>query len=115
MLPRLFTLLLICFAFRAIPAENPALSAGAVEIEINPAKSTVRFTLGALLHTVHGSFKVKGGTVRYDPGSGRASGQIAVDIETGETGDGARDRQMHESVLESKRFPDATFSPDHLQ
>src|ERR1700759_1869811 len=113
MLPRLFTLLLICFSFHAISAENPALSAGAVEIEINPGKSTVRFTLGALLHTVHGTFKVKGGTVRFDPASGIASGQIAVDVKTGETGDSARDQQMHECVLESNRFPDAVVSPDH--
>jgi polyisoprenoid-binding protein YceI len=115
MFPRLFALLLICFSFRAISAENPVFTAGPVEIEINPAKSTVRFTLGSLLHTVHGSFKVKGGAVRYDPGSGLASGQIAVDVKTGETGDAARDRQMHESVLESNRFPEAVFSPDHLQ
>src|ERR1700676_335705 len=115
MFPRLFALLLICFSFRAVSAENPVFPAGTVEIEINPAKSTVRFTLGALLHTVHGSFKVKGGAVRFDPASGLASGQIAVDVKTGETGDGARDRQMHESVLESSRFPDAVFSPDHLQ
>jgi polyisoprenoid-binding protein YceI len=115
MFPRLFALLLICFSCRAFSAEIPAFSASTVEIEINPAKSTVRFTLGALLHTVHGSFKVKGGTVRFDPGSGLTSGQIAVDVKTGETGDAARDRQMHESVLESNRFPDAVFSPDHVQ
>src|ERR1700719_2492449 len=115
MSPRLFALLLICFSCRAISAENPVFSAGTVEIEINPARSTVQFTLGALLHTVNGSFKVKGGTVRFDPASGLASGQIEVDVKTGETGDGARDRQMHESVLESNRFPEAVFSPDHLQ
>jgi polyisoprenoid-binding protein YceI len=115
MSPRLFPFLLICFCLRAISAENPAVSAGPVEIEINPAKSTVRFTLGALLHTVHGSFKVKGGTVHFDPASGQASGQIAVDVSSGETGDSARDGQMHENVLESGRFPNAVFSPDHVQ
>src|ERR1700722_18037927 len=108
-------LLLICLCSRLTAAENPAFPAGLVEVEFNPAKSTVRFTLGALLHTVHGSFKVKGGTVRFDLASGLTSGQIAVDVKTGETGDAARDRQMHESVLESNRFPDAVFSPDHLQ
>jgi polyisoprenoid-binding protein YceI len=115
MSPRLFPLLLICFCLRAISAENPSLSAGPVEIETNPAKSAVRFTLGALLHTVHGSFKVKSGTVHFDPASGHASGQIAVDMRSGETGDSARDRQMHESVLESARFPEAVFAPDHVR
>jgi polyisoprenoid-binding protein YceI len=85
------------------------------EIEFSPAKCTVQFTLGAVLHTVHGTFKVKGGNVRFDPASGKANGQIAVDVRTGETGENARDQQMHESVLESNRFPDAVFSPDRVK
>ena len=108
-------LLLICLCSRLTAAENPAFPAGLVEVEFNPAKSTVRFTLGALLHTVHGTFKVKGGNVRFDPGSGQASGQIAVDVRRGETGDSARDRQMHENVLESARYPDAVFTPDRVK
>jgi polyisoprenoid-binding protein YceI len=115
MSPRLLAILLICFWHRAITAESPPLPADSVEIEFNPSKSTVQFTLGALLHIVHGSFKVKNGIIRFDPESGRASGQIAVDVRSGETGESARDRLMHESVLESNRFPDAVFSPDHVQ
>jgi len=92
--------------------ENPGAS---VEIEVDASKCTVQFTLGAVLHTVHGSFKVKGGHVRFDPGSGQASGQIVVDVRSGETGDSARDGQMHEAVLESNRFPEAVFSLDHVK
>jgi polyisoprenoid-binding protein YceI len=95
--------------------ENPTFSGGSVEIEFTPSKCTVQFTLGALLHTVHGSFKVKGGLVRFDPGSGQASGQIVVDVRSGETGDSGRDRQMHETVLESNRFPEAVFSLDRVK
>jgi len=112
---RLLAFLLICLCCRSIATENPTFSTGLVEIEFNPAKCTVQFALGALLHTVHGTFKVKGGTVRFDAASGQASGQIAVDVRSGETGESARDRQMHESVLESNRFPDAVFSPDQVK
>jgi polyisoprenoid-binding protein YceI len=74
----------------------------------------VQFTLGAVLHTVHGTFRIKSGTLRFDPGSGKVSGQIAVDARSGNTGEGTRDRQMHANVLESDRFPDAVFSPDRV-
>jgi polyisoprenoid-binding protein YceI len=112
---RLLAILVICFCHHAIAAENSTFSADSVEIEFNPSQCTVQFTLGALLHTVHGSFKVKRGTVRFDPASGQASGGIAVDVRSGETGVSARDRLMHESVLESDRFPEAVFSPDHVK
>jgi polyisoprenoid-binding protein YceI len=95
--------------------DNPTFSGGSVEIEFDASKSTVQFTLGAVLHTVHGSFKVKGGHVRFDPASGQASGQIVVDVHSGETGDSGRDRQMHEAVLESNRFPEAVFSLDRVK
>jgi polyisoprenoid-binding protein YceI len=108
-------LLLIWFCERSIAIENPTFSGDSVEIEFNPSKCTVHFTLGAVLHTVHGSFKVKGGLVRFDPGSGQASGHIVVDVHSGETGDSGRDRQMHEAVLESNRFPEAVFSADRLK
>jgi len=112
---RLLAFLLMCLCRPSLAAENPAFSTGLVEIEFNAAKCTVRFTLGALLHTVRGTFQVKGGTVRFDPATGQASGQITVDVRSGETGEKARDRQMHENVLESNRFPEAVFTPDHLK
>jgi polyisoprenoid-binding protein YceI len=95
--------------------DNPAFSTGSAEIEFDASKCTVQFTLGAVLHTVHGSFKVKGGHVRFDPGSGQASGQTLVDVRSGETGDSGRDREMHEAVLESNRFPEAVFSLDRVK
>ena len=114
MTARLMVFLLACVC-RSVAVENPAFSAGLMEIQFNPGKSTVQFALGALLHTVHGTFKVKEGTVRFDPDSGRASGQILVDVKSGETGDRARDREMHSNVLESNRFPDAYFYPDYVK
>jgi polyisoprenoid-binding protein YceI len=105
-------LALLCFCTVSMATENPA---GSAEIEFDASKCTVQFTLGAVLHTVHGSFKVKGGHVRFDPGSGQASGQVVVDVRSGESGDSERDRQMHEAVLESNRFPEAVFSLDRVK
>ncbi len=115
MTARLLMFLLTCVCCRSIAAENLTLSPGLVEIEFDPAKCTVQFALGALLHTVHGRFRVVDATVRCDPASGQASGHIAVDVRSGETGESARDRQMHENVLESDRFPDAVFSLDRVK
>ena len=115
MCSRLLAFLLMCLCFRSIATENPPFSAGLVEIEFNPAKCTVQFALGALLHTVHGTFEINSGIVRFDPASGQASGQIAVDVRSAQTGESARDRQMHEIVLESSRFPDAVFSIDKVK
>src|ERR1700759_4722382 len=112
---RFLALLFICFCGSSMAIESPTFSGRSVEIEFAPSKCTVQFTLGALLHTVHGSFKVKGGLVRFDPGSGQASGQIEVDVRSGETGDRGRDQQMHENVLESNRFPEAVFSLDRVK
>jgi len=111
---RLIVYLLLCICGDLVAAETAPTSSGVLSFNIDPAKSTVQFTLGAVLHTVHGTFRIKSGTVRFDPNSGKASGQISVEVRSGDTGEGTRDRQMHASVLESERFPDAVFSPDRI-
>jgi len=95
-------------------AEKVAPSLREVTIGVDPSGSNVQFTLGATLHTVHGTFNVKGGTVHLDAVSGKASGQVVVDVKSGNTGVEARDRQMHNGVLESDRFPQAVFSPERV-
>jgi polyisoprenoid-binding protein YceI len=101
-----------CLVFPLLGAEKIAPSVQ--EIAVDASKSNVQFALNAVLHTVHGTFKVKSGTVRFEAATGRASGQIIVDLESGVTGVQERDRRMREDVLESRRFPEAVFSPDHV-
>jgi polyisoprenoid-binding protein YceI len=81
---------------------------------IDPAQTKVEFTLGSLLHTVHGDFQLKRGTLRFDPQSGRASGELVVDATSGESGSPARDKRMHASILESAKYPEITFRPDRV-
>ncbi len=85
-----------------------------VVVTLDPAKSSVQFTLGDVLHTVHGTFKIKSGEVRYDPATGKAAGQIVIDVKSGDTGSAARDRRMHKDILESDKYPEAVFVPDKI-
>jgi polyisoprenoid-binding protein YceI len=84
-------------------------------LEIDPAQTTIEFTLGTLLHTVHGTFQLKRGSLRWDPASGRASGELAVDAASGESGNPMRDRRMHTAILQSDRYPEITFRPDRVE
>ncbi len=83
-------------------------------VTLDPAKSQVEFTLDATLHTVHGSFRLTRGTIRYDTTSGVASGAIVVDARSGDSGNHARDRKMHKDVLESARYPEIVFTPEKV-
>ena len=84
-------------------------------IELDSAHTQIVFTLGDVFHTVHGTFKLKRGTVRFDTGTGRASGLVVVDATSGDSGSRARDRKMHKDVLESASFPEITFAPQQVQ
>jgi polyisoprenoid-binding protein YceI len=67
-----------------------------------------------VLHTVHGTFRLKSGTLQLDRTTGKLSGEIVVDAKSGESGSGMRDRKMHREVLESERYPEISFQPDRV-
>ena len=84
------------------------------DFRVDPAQSSVKFTLGDVLHTVHGTFKVKHGGLQIDS-SGKMSGDIIVDAKSGDSGSGMRDRKMHKEVLESERYPEIAFRPVQIE
>jgi len=84
-------------------------------LQIDPAQTTVEFVLGDVLHTVHGTFQLKRGNIRFDVVSGKAAGELVVDAASGASGSKARDRRMNEHVLESEKYPDIVFRPDRLE
>ncbi|HWO28443.1 MAG TPA: YceI family protein [Candidatus Acidoferrum sp.] len=86
-----------------------------VVFKLDPEHSTVTFTLGDVLHTVHGTFQLKQGSLRLDPISGKLSGEIVADAKSGDSGSGMRDRKMNREVLESDRYPEILFRPDHVE
>ena len=80
--------------------------------QLDPAQTSVKFTLGDVLHTVHGTFHLKRGALQFEAASGKMSGEIVVDAKSGESGSGMRDRKMHKEVLESERYPEIAFRPE---
>jgi polyisoprenoid-binding protein YceI len=84
------------------------------EFQLDPAETSVKFTLGDVLHTVHGTFKLKHGDLLIEP-AGKASGEIVVDAKSGDSGSGMRDHKMNKEVIESERYPEITFRPDRVE
>jgi len=86
-----------------------------VTLEFLPVQTTVGFTLGDTLHTVHGGFDLKRGRVNYNPSTGDVSGEIVLDATSGHSGNGMRDKKMHKEILESEKYPDIVFRPDRVE
>jgi polyisoprenoid-binding protein YceI len=106
------SLLLLLLACGLAPA---TLSGERLSFELDPQQSTVTFTLGAFLHTVRGTLRLKHGTVRFDTETGEATGEVVVDLSSGTTGNSSRDRKMREEVLESQRYPEAVFTLERVE
>jgi polyisoprenoid-binding protein YceI len=99
--------LLSALAAPFVPARK-ATPAGIV-LSIDPQRSKVRYTVDSTLHTVHGTFNIKSGTLTFDPAGGPASGEVVVNATSGESGNSSRDERMHKEILETRKYPDATF------
>lgn len=101
---------LIALPQHAAPQSAP----GAMAFTVDPEQSSVHWTLGSSLHTVHGTFDVKGGNLTVDRATGKASGEIVVDAASGKSGNDGRDKKMHKEVLESGRFSEIVFRPESI-
>jgi hypothetical protein len=98
------------------PPQAPATaSTSEIVLTVDPAQSSVHYTVSSSLHAVHGTFALKRGSLRIDPATGKASGEIVVDAISGQSGNDSRDKKMHKEVLESARFTDIIFRPDRVE
>ena len=104
---------LVCLTIALLVA-SPA-TAAEYHLQLSPESTQVNWTLGDILHTVHGTFKLKRGDIFFDPESGKASGEVVVDAASGNSGSNARDGRMHKNVLESAKYPEIAFSPDRVE
>src|SRR5271154_7413148 len=111
-----FSIRVVAFlsALAASAQNGAALDLRSGALELDPSKTLVEFRLPGSLHTTHGTFKLERGTIIADPATGKAGGSIVVDARSGDTGIGARDNEMRESVLEAQRYPEITFDPQHF-
>ena len=116
--PRIAALAVLALAlFPAAAAPQPQPNAAPVSeiiLTIDPAQSTVHWTLGSTLHTVHGTFALKTGIVHFDPETGKAGGEIVVAATSGESGNNSRDARMHKEILETRKYPDVIFRPTQV-
>jgi polyisoprenoid-binding protein YceI len=96
----------------ALPAQAAATSQE-VALTVNASQSKVNYTLDTTLHTVHGTFALKRGTIRIAP-DGKATGEIVADATSGQSGDSGRDKKMHKDVLESAKYTEVVFRPDRV-
>lgn len=92
-------------------AAAPPLRAQEISVTLDPSATKIDFTLGATLHTVHGTFKLKDGQLRFDPATGKVSGSVILDATSANTDNSSRDKKMHAEVLESAKFPEIVFAP----
>src|SRR5262245_24455948 len=107
------------FSALAAPPRHAALSSAIkftgnpspLSLTIDPTQSTVHWTLPSSLHTVHGTFAVTRGMLSLDADSGKASGEIVVNAQSGQSGNDGRDSKMHKEILETTKYPDVVFHP----
>jgi polyisoprenoid-binding protein YceI len=88
--------------------------AGNETIQLDPAQTTVEFTLSDVLHTVHGTFKLRSGIINFDRATGAASGNVVIDAASGDSGNHARDKKMNKDILETQRYQTIEFLPRHV-
>lgn len=82
---------------------------------LEPAHTEVEYTVESTLHTVHGAFALKRGTLSFGPAAGEAAGELVVDANSGASGSNARDHRMTREILETAKYPDIVFQPDHVE
>jgi polyisoprenoid-binding protein YceI len=111
--------LALCVVFIASAAAAPQQVAPAATSEIvltiDPAQSKVHWILDSTLHTVHGTFALKSGTLHFDPQTGKARGEIIVYAPSGESGNSSRDKRMHKEILETAKYPEVVFRPQQVE
>jgi polyisoprenoid-binding protein YceI len=113
-IPNGATLKLAAFSvFCALVLSQRAVAQDTV-LQLDPATTSVNFTLSDVLHTVHGTFRLKSGTIHFDPSSGAARGDVVIDAASGDSGNRMRDKKMNKDILETQRYPTIEFLPKHF-
>ena len=89
----------------------PALSGENLTVDLDPARTKIDFVLSDVLHTVHGTFRLKEGHLSLDTATSAITGDLIVDAASGDSGSPARDKRMTRDILEARRYPEIRFRP----
>jgi polyisoprenoid-binding protein YceI len=96
------------------PSQTAQAAAHEISLTLEPTQTKVHYMVDSTLHTVHGTFALKSGRLRFDPQTGKADGTIIVNAASGESGNSSRDARMHKEILETWKFAEATFRPTQI-
>ena len=80
-------------------------------LDLDPAKTTISYSLDGWPHNTQGTFKLNHGVIEIDPSTGKMTGTITVDAASGDSGNSIRDEEMKSTILEVDRFPEISFAP----
>ncbi len=95
--------------------QSPPATTSEIALTLDPAQSKVHYTVDSSLHTVHGTFNLKSGSIHFDPTTGKAGGEIVVFATSGESGNDGRDKRMHKEILETGKYPEVIFHPTQIE
>lgn len=90
------------------------LTAGELQIELDPELTSISFRLQATLHSVHGRAALTAGSLVLNTESGSMTGAVTIDATTAETGNKKRDKKMHAKVLRSAEHSRVVLRPHRL-
>ena len=82
---------------------------------VDPQASEVAFSLGATMHSVHGTFHVGSGAIDFDRSASTISGSIQVGAGSGNSGNDTRDKKMTDEILNATQFASVSFVPRSYQ
>jgi polyisoprenoid-binding protein YceI len=106
-----FALAIFVLAIPLVAAEHTAPPGKLAVLDLDPAKTTITYSLDGWPHHTQGTFKLKRGVVEIDPSTGKMTGTITVDAASGDSGHSIRDQEMKSTILEVDRFPEISFAP----
>jgi polyisoprenoid-binding protein YceI len=95
--------------------QSAPASTSEIALTLDPTQSKAHYTVDSTLHTVHGTFNLKSGSIHFDPSTGKAGGEIVVFATSGESGNDSRDKRMHKEILETGKYPEVVFHPTQIE
>jgi polyisoprenoid-binding protein YceI len=101
-------------AAQTAAAPSPQSAPQQFTLTLDPAQSSIHFVLDTTLHTVHGTFLLKRGSITFSTDGGKASGEMVAAATSGESGNDSRDKKMHNEILESQKYQEIIFRPDRI-
>jgi len=86
-----------------------------LSVDFDPAVTKINWSLGGNVHTTHGTFQLKQGHVDVNAANGDIGGELVVEANSGDSGNGPRDKRMKKEILETDKYPEIRFKVTKLE